>query len=224
VSSALRVGVLTDGGDSSSSADVRRALARELHDRVAQTLTAMLIDLENFKMDQLGNQSVLREIAALQESTRDALKNLRGVLYDLRGQSDIDENFTKAVCALVGRFRDKTRLTVTLSVAPSWPSELPPQAALNLYRIIEEALTNVRLHSAATLVEVALGLAFDNQLAVEVKDDGRGADTEAGRSVPGLGLIGMRERASILGGRVEVERVLGRGTTVRAILPRKQLL
>ena len=127
MSSALRTGELTDGGDTSSSDDIRRALARELHDRVAQTLTTMLLNLENFRTDQVGNPRVLREITDLQESTRDALSNLRHVLYDLRGPTGI-----------------------------------------------EEALTNVRLHSAASLVEV--------------------------------------------------ESVLGRGTTVRAILPRKQLL
>lgn len=224
MSSALRAGELTDGGDTSSSDDIRRALARELHDRVAQTLATMLLNLENFKKDQVGNPSVLREIGELQDSTRDAIRNLRHVLYDLRGPTGIEEGFTQAVRALVGRYRDKTKFRVMLSVSPSWPSELPPQAALNLYRIIEEALTNVRLHSAASQVEVALGSAFDNQLAVEVKDDGRGAEAETGRSMPGLGLIGMRERASILGGRVEVESVLGRGTTVRTILPRKQLL
>ncbi len=125
--SALRAGEMTDGGDTSSSDDIRRALARELHDRVTKTLTTMLLNLENFKTDQVGNPRVLGEITDLQESTRDALGNLRHVLYDLRGPTGI-----------------------------------------------EEALTNVRLHGAASLVEV--------------------------------------------------ESVLGRGPTVRAILPRKQLL
>ena len=119
MSSALRAGELTDGGDTSSSDDIRRALAC---DRVAQTLTTMLRNLENFKTDQVGKPRVLREITDLQESTRDALSNLRHVLYDLRGPT------------------------------------------------------------------------------------------------------GMREPASILGGRVEVESALGRGTTARGIHPRKQLL
>ena len=224
MSRPLRVGELTYDSDTTSTDDLRRLLARELHDRVAQTLTTMLINLENFKMEQLGNQSVLREIAELQESTREALVNLRHVLYDLRGQTGIEESFTEAVRALLARFQDKTQLKVVLSVSPSWPSELRSHAALNLFRIIEEALTNVRLHSGARLVEVALGPAFDGQFAVEVKDDGRGAETEAGRREPGLGLLGMRERASILGGRLEVESVLGQSTTVRAIVPKEQLL
>jgi signal transduction histidine kinase len=224
VSSPLRVGELTHSGDTTSSDDLGRELARELHDRVAQTLTTMLINLENFKMEQLGNQRVLREIAELQESPREVLMNLRDVLYDLRGQTGSEEGFTEAVRALLARFQDKTQLKVVLSVSLSWPLRLRSQAALNLHRIIKEALTNVRLHSGARLVEAAPGPPFDGQLAVEVKDDGRGAETEAGRREPGLSLLGMRERALILGGRLEVESVLGQSTTVRVIVPKEHLL
>lgn len=226
MASPLRISELTRGGDTKSSGDIRRALARELHDRVAQTLTTMLIDLENFKMEQLergDQQGALRQIAELQESTREALKNLRGVLYDLRGRTGIEEDFTKAVRGLVGRFQDKTRLNVMFSVSQSWPSELRSEVAIDLFRIIEEALTNVRRHSGAHVVEVALGTAFDGQLVVEVKDDGRGVETEAGPREPGLGLVGMHERALMLGGRLEVESVIGRGSTVRAIVPLEQL-
>jgi len=65
--------------------DIRRELARELHDRVAQTLTTMLIELENYKTEHDGNHAVLRQLDGLQESTRDVLNNLRHILYDLRG-------------------------------------------------------------------------------------------------------------------------------------------
>ncbi len=94
MSSALRADELTDGGDTSSSDDIRRALARELHDRVAQTLITMLLNLENFKTHQVGKPRLLREITELQESTRDALSNLRHVLYDLRGPTGIEEALT----------------------------------------------------------------------------------------------------------------------------------
>ncbi len=224
MSRPLRVGELTYDSDTTSTDDLRRLLARELHDRVAQTLTTMLINLENFRIEQLGNQSVLGEIAELQESTREVLMNLRHVLYDLRGQTGIEEGFTEAVRALLARFQDKTQLKVTLSVSPSWPSKLRSQAAINLIGIIEEALTNVRLHSGARLVEVVLGTVCGDQFEVEVKDDGRGAETEAGPREPGMGLLGMRERALILGGDFEVVSVMGQGTTVRAILPKKQLI
>ncbi|MDQ2942262.1 MAG: histidine kinase [Candidatus Dormibacteraeota bacterium] len=211
--------------DSTTSSDeIRRMLARELHDQVAQTLTTMLIELENFKVEQTGRQSVLRQLGELQVSTRDVLTNLRRVLYDLRGETGIEEGFADAVRALLARFEERTHVSVRLFVSPGWPLRLRSQAALNLYRIIEEALTNVRLHSGAGVVEVALGPGLGSQFAVEVKDDGRGAESGAGDRAPGMGVLGMQERAVILGGRLEVESAAGGGTTVRAILPKERLI
>jgi signal transduction histidine kinase len=207
VSSPLIVGDLALGNGTTSSDEIRLMLARELHDRVAQTLTTMLIELENFKVEQTGRQSALRQLDELQESTRDVLTNLRRVLYDLRDETGIEEGFVDAVRGLLARFQERTHVNVRFSVAPSWPSRLRSQAALNIMRIIEEALTNVRLHSGAGLVEVALG-----------------AESGAGSRAPGMGVLGMQERALLLGGRIEVETVAGGGTTVRAILPKEQLI
>jgi len=215
---------LTYGDDSATSDEIRRLLARELHDRVAQTLTTMLIELENFKVEQKGRQSVLRQVDALQESARGVLSNLRHVLYDLRGQTGREEGFAESVRALLVRFQERTQVDAVLSVSPSWPTDLRSPAALNILRIIEEALANVRTHSGAKSVEVALRPAGAGHLAVEVKDDGRGTDTDGGRRELGLGFLGMRERALILGGRLEVDSVLGSGTTVRALIPLDQLI
>jgi signal transduction histidine kinase len=199
-------------------------LARELHDRVAQTLTTMLIELENFKVEQSGRQSVLRQLGELQDSTRDVLDNLRHVLYDLRGETGIEEGFADAVRLLLARFEERTHVSVLLSISPGWPSRLRSQAALNIYRIIEEALSNVRMHSGAALVEVVLGPATGSQYAISVIDNGRGSDGGSRDRKPGLGTLGMQERAVILGGRLEVESVAGGGTTVRAIIPKEQLI
>ena len=209
---------------SSSPDEIRKMLARELHDRVAQTLTTMLIELENFKVEQSGRQSVLRQLGELQDSTRDVLDNLRHVLYDLRGETGIEEGFADAVRLLLARFQERTHVNVLLSVSPGWPSQLRSPAALNIYRIIEEALSNVRMHSGARLVQVVLGPAVESQYAVSVIDDGRGADGASADRKPGLGTLGMQERAVILGGRLEVESVAGGGTTVRAIIPKEQLI
>ncbi|HSS95084.1 MAG TPA: sensor histidine kinase [Candidatus Dormibacteraeota bacterium] len=219
------VGGLAQSGTAADADEIRRMLARELHDQVAQTLTTMLIELENFKVEQMGRKSVLRQLDGLQDSTRDVLTSLRRVLYDLRGESGIEEGFAEAVRALLANFEQRTHVKAHLSVSPWWPSPLRSQAALNIYRIIEEALTNVRQHSGAGLVEVALGAgAGSSYVAVEVKDDGRGSESGAGGRAPGMGVLGMQERAVILGGRLEVVTTAGGGTTVRAILPKEQLI
>lgn len=224
MASPLRAGALAFAADVDHSEEIRRALARELHDRVAQTLTTMLIELENFKVEQTGRRSVLQHLDELQDSTRDVLSNLRHVLFELRGETGIEEGFADSIRLLLARFEERTQVSATLSVSSSWPARLGTQAAVNMYRIVEEALRNVRMHSGARLVEVGLGPWYDKHLAVEIRDDGRGIDGEAGQGPTGLGVLGMRERALLLGGRLEVERRDSGGTTVRAILPVSQLL
>jgi len=121
------------GGAKRSGDDrVKRELARELHDQVVQDLTAMLIDLENFKADQVGREGVLRQVGTIQESTREVLNNLRELLYDLRGGPGVEESFVDAVRSLVGRFQDKTQIDAKVAVLPGWPLRVTAPAALNL--------------------------------------------------------------------------------------------
>jgi len=199
--------------------ELKRLLARELHDRVAQTLTSMLVDLENFKAEQAGRQSVIRQMDGLQDSTRLVLNNLRQLLYELRGEEPVGDTFEDAIRALINRFHAQTRISIELRVLPGWPKRMRSACALNLYRIVEEALTNVRMHSGAQQVTVALQPYSDTQLEVVIRDDGRGVDTDERRPL-GMGTVGMKERAVFLGGQLRLESDLGNGTTVRAVFPR----
>ena len=154
--------------------DLRRLLARELHDRVAQTLTTMLIELEHYKAEQHGRQSVLRQMEALQTSTREVLGSLREVLYELRSDpTEIGQGFEESVRTLVDRFSARTSIKTKLIVSEGWPGRVKSPAAVNLYRIIEEGLTNVRQHSGATEANVVLTDTMDRLLAV-ITDNGRG--------------------------------------------------
>ncbi len=199
--------------------DVRREVARELHDRVAQTLTAMLVDVENFKSQQVGWDDVLKELEEVQSSTRQVLSNLRHLLHDLRGDEHAGKSFVEAVQALLTKFAEKSRIAAELEVGAGWPSALTPPASLNLYRIVEEALSNVRMHSGATSVRVVLDGRAEDHVALSVHDDGRGVDTDADRP-SGLGMIGMKERALLLGGQIVIESAVGVGTTVKGLFPK----
>lgn len=199
--------------------DIKQLLARELHDRVAQTLTSMLVELENFKASQVGRKSVLLEVDGLQDSTRGVLNELRALFYELRGEEGIGDSFVDKVRVLIARFHEKTSIEAHLSVQRGWPASLRPQTALNAYRIIEEALANVRMHSGANAVRVALKRYSFSHLAVQVRDDGRGVDTDASRPL-GLGMVGMRERVVILGGELRIDSNGGHGTSVLAIFPK----
>lgn len=202
--------------------EVRRFVARELHDRVAQTLTGMLVEVENFKSEQVGWQEVVQQLDLIQTSTRQVLASIRQLLHDLRGEAGLEGRFVDVVKASAAQFEHRTGIATRVDVTDGWPQSLSSAAALNLFRIIEESLANVRMHSGARNVSVALESHSENEVALSVSDDGRGVDLDPLRP-SGLGTIGMRERAMFLGGRLWIESENGRGTVVRAVFPRALL-
>src|SRR5215472_12855471 len=104
--------------------EVRRLVARELHDRVAQTLTGMLVDVENFKSQQVGWTDVVRELDVIQTSTRTVLTNIRQLLHDLRGEEQVGEGFVDALEALIARFQLRSMVDTGLQVSSGWPEVL----------------------------------------------------------------------------------------------------
>ena len=212
------------GSRISTEAEVKRLLARELHDRVAQTLTGMLIELENFKAEQAGRESVLREVSELQVSTREVLNNLRDLLYDLRGEASAELDFGESIQRLTRRWEERSGITVLLKVAPSWPDILRAPAAQNLYRLVEEALRNVMRHSGAQVVQLTLDLDSEGMARVSIVDDGDGIDSEDDSRPHGLGLLGMRERVLLLGGQLRVQSLPGAGAVVEATIPISNLM
>lgn len=202
---------------------VRRVIARELHDRVAQTLTGMLVDVENFKSEQVGWQEVVHQLDFIQSSTREVLASIRQLLHDLRGDQGLSGAFVDVLRTSVGRFQDQTGIATKLAVRDAWQQGLNGAASLNVFRIIEEALANVRMHSGARNVEILLEEHSESELGLLIVDDGRGVDTDPSRPT-GLGTIGMRERAMFLGGRLQIQSELGQGTAIRAVFPKALML
>jgi signal transduction histidine kinase len=204
-----------------AESEVKRRLARELHDSVAQILTTMVVDMENFKHDHAERESVVKKVGDLQDSTREVLANLRQLLYELREEPAHDHSFVHKVRSLLSSFEMSTGIRSKLSVSQRWPQRLTAATAYNLYRIVEEALNNVRLHSGAGSVDVKLG-SSGNSVVLSVQDDGRGLRRAGDSRRPGLGMVGMEERAILLGGRLDVnsDEQAG-GTIVIATVPVK---
>jgi two-component system sensor histidine kinase UhpB len=203
-----------------TESEVKRKLARELHDSVAQILTLMVVDMENFKLDQAGQHQVVSRMDSLQESTREVLQNLRELLYDLREEPSTDSGFVQRVRILLSKFETTTGIRSKLRVSSEWPAKLSAPTTYNLYRIVEEALNNVRYHSGAARVDVRLDSVGDGIVALTVQDDGRGLVSNGDGHRPGMGMMGMRERAVLLGGELDVISDGKGGTTVRAVVPR----
>ena len=201
---------------------LRRLVARELHDRVAQTLTGMLVEVENFKSEQVDWKDVVHQLDLIQTSTREVLASIRELLHDLRGEHALGGGFVDAVRTFGTSFTAKTGITVQIEVREGWPQTLNGAASLNLFRIVEEALANVRMHSGAHAVEVELGEHSESEVSLMIRDDGRGVDTDPARPA-GLGTIGMRERAVFLGGKLRIDSEMGRGTVIQAVFPKRLL-
>lgn len=200
-------------------------LARELHDGVAQTLATMLLDLESFRRDQYGRDGALAQIDLLEQSTRSALADLRALLVELRGRQRQEQDLVLLLRrGLLERQQRKRGIAFHLQVAPEWPGQIDAAVSTHLYRIACEAVDNAIQHGAPKNIEVALTI--DQERAVlTICDDGsgvKGRRQSAGR--PGFGLVGMRERAEILGGSVSVQPgSQDCGTRVQVIVPVERL-
>lgn len=183
-------------------ADERTRLAREIHDTIAQSLTAIALDIESGRLE-----TALR-------TTRATLEEARRSVMNLRAEPLAGKPLAQALALLVREFTSQSGIRVTLDTSRA--CELPLAAEAELYRIAEQALANIRQHARAKTVRLTLrctrGVA-----ALTVEDDGIGFDS---RRVPDdrHGLRGMRERARLAGGTLKVTS--RKGTTVEAKVPR----
>jgi PAS domain S-box-containing protein len=199
----------------------RQHIARELHDQIGQSLTAVEINLQTvLQTHQAGEtrqrlQDCLSLVDALVQQTQNLSLNLRPALLD-------DLGLEPALRWLLEQQVARAGLAPTLRAEPL-PSRLAPEIEIACFRVAQEALTNVVRHAKARHVTVELRVAGD-QLELTVEDDGCGFDVVARRRTPDgtpvdLGLAGMRERATLAGGSFEIASSAGRGTTVRGWLP-----
>jgi two-component system sensor histidine kinase UhpB len=196
----------------------RRRIARELHDETAQTLTSLLVRLRI--LERANDLAQVRaSTAELRELAHKALEEVRNMARELRPSTLDDLGLVAAAQSYTEHTAELLGFTVTFDSA-RFPQRLDPQVELVLYRVIQEALTNVARHANARHVSVTLTQEGGCAVAI-IQDDGVGFDLEAvmASKERGLGLIGMRERMSLVGGRLAISSRPGAGTTVRAEVP-----
>jgi two-component system sensor histidine kinase UhpB len=177
----------------------RVRIARELHDEVGQALTAVLWMVEG----------------DAREAVRAALEDVRGIARRLRPEALDDLGLTAALAALTVSVRGSSGLRVERALDGDAAAGLSADEELVVYRVAQEALTNVVRHAGARLAEVVLAR-DGGEVVLEVRDDGRGL----GEAREGAGLRGMRERALLVGARLELGPGEDRGTVVRLVIGR----
>jgi two-component system sensor histidine kinase UhpB len=186
----------------------RRRIARELHDEVGQALTAVVLQLDHVARG--ADASMRDEVLQARESVRSSLEDVRVIARRLRPEALDDLGLPSALAALTNDVTRRTRLPVERRIASGVPS-LAPDEELVIYRVAQEALTNVVRHAAAGQAKLALGVR-DGRVELEVRDDGVGFDSRS--AADGTGMLGMRERAVLIGADLEVTSAPGRGATV----------
>jgi len=196
----------------------RRRWARELHDETLQALGGLRVMLAS----ALRREDPVIAVEAMRQGISDVdreIENLRAIITDLRPSLLDDLGLVPAIEALVERPRaGGVEITCEFSLPDSGRagSGLAPELETTVYRLVQEALTNVVKHAGATEVSISIAIGGDG-LVVEVRDDGIGFDTDEPAS--GFGLAGMRERIFLAGGSLELVSAPGEGTLMRARLP-----
>jgi signal transduction histidine kinase len=190
----------------------RVRIARDLHDRLGQWLTYISFELERIIG---GGADRVDELDRLQGDVQSAIDELRETLRQLRAGVSEDRPLAVLGRDTVQRFAERSQLRATFTAGD--PDErLPVPVENELLRILQEALNNVERHAKATSVEVTWSVTGGN-FELVVRDDGRGFDTARGVRDSAYGLVGMRERADVIGARLEIDSRPGAGTTVRVV-------
>jgi PAS domain S-box-containing protein len=192
-------------------------VARELHDELAQSLTALKMDAiwarDHLRGDTEGARAKLEEMLAMLDASVAAT---RRIAADLRPLVLDDLGLVPAIEWLVQNFAQRTGVACELDVDDELELEEPYATAV--FRIVQESLANVAKHAQARQVKVAVAR-VPGEIRLSVADDGVGFDPSAARKPNSLGLAGLRERAQLVRGAFSVRSQPGRGTTVEALIP-----
>ena len=199
-------------------AEERVRIARELHDIVAHAISVVVVQAQAGQRVLQGEQASAREaLGSIETTGRQALVEMRRLLGIVRredGELPLAPRPSLAQLAVLAESVREAGLPVELRVEGD-PKPLPPGVDLSAYRIVQEALTNALKHAGPASAQVVVRYR-QSEVELEIADDGRG---RADGSEGGHGLVGIRERAALVGGNVECETNGGGGYTVRARLP-----
>lgn len=203
----------------------RKSIARSLHDDTGQALTMLIISLDKLESRlPAQDEDLVKDIQASRKLASNALAELRRIVFGLRPAILDDLGLLSAI-----RWYARSNLEsagVHFEVeAPDPLPDLPPQVAITLFRISQEAVNNILRHAAARSVIIHMSVQ-PGSICLQITDDGRGFDLQAAsdNALPShhLGLLGLRERAELLGGEIHLDSTPGQGTCLEVCLPLDQ--
>ena len=199
-----------------SADEERTRIARDLHDRVGQSLAYLAFELE--RLEKLADDDALKgHLGQLRQDLRTVVGEVRETLYDLRTDVSETEDLPATIDAYVSRVRQRSRITVLTTYDA--PHRLPLPQEREMWRIAQEAITNAERHGEPSLIRITWHC--DARTAgLVIADNGRGFERGRAGRMDSYGMLGMRERAASIGARFDVESAPGEGTTVTCTLRR----
>jgi two-component system sensor histidine kinase DegS len=194
----------------------RKRIAREIHDGPAQAMANVLLKSE--LCERLITKDVEQakvELKNLKDIVQQSLKEVRKIIYDLRPSALDDLGLIPALSRYIKNFSEETGIAVDFTVLSDY-KRLSPEIEITCFRVIQEALTNIKKHSRAknASVKFEFGMRF---ISIIIKDDGIGFDKE--NIGQGYGLMGMKERVEILNGKFEISSFKNKGTQIYISIP-----
>lgn len=198
--------------------EVLRSVSRELHDEFGQILTAVSTMLSRAERKGLAPDSPFRsELTEVREITHNTLEKMRSLSQMLHPAVLDDYGLAKGIEWYADVFQKQTGIE-TDAVVQGTPVRVDGQLAINCFRIMQEALNNAAKHSGTKRAEVKVSFTPE-RLTLRIRDFGSGLPSVKKGAEPGLGLIAMRERASLVGGQLRIDSVPNSGTTVSLVVP-----
>ena len=197
----------------------RRRIARDLHDQLGQQLTALRLTLEMLKAQSVGHADLRVQVETLQELARQLDQDVAFRVWELRPTALQEEGLHSALTNYVRNWSKHFGIKAQLRASRATEDRLPSLVETTLYRLAQEALNNVAKHARASQVDIVLERTADHWSLI-IEDDGIGFDPSSGDAEQrGFGLVGMRERAALVGANLQIESAPGRGTTVILRMP-----
>lgn len=198
--------------------DERTRISREIHDELGQQLTILKMELSWLKKQLSGNQKSLKErTRSMAKRVDAAIKTVRKISTEMRPVVLDDLGLTAAMEWQVEEFKSRTGIRCRFTARPE-EITLDPDRSTTVFRIFQETLTNIVRHAGADEIEVRMEKRQDH-LLLQVRDNGRGITEGQIANSKSLGLLGIRERAFLWGGKVDIQGEIGKGTTLSVQIP-----
>jgi signal transduction histidine kinase len=197
----------------------RKYIARELHDETSQALTSLKMGLHAIEQSANVQSTIVQQVAELKTLADGILESLHRLAMNLRPASLDHLGLVEALTSLVQSTGERSGITARYkSLGVDQRNRLTEDMESSIYRIVQESLTNIVRHARATYADVILEWQ-DDKIIVIVEDDGVGLDLSAARTRGHLGLVGMQERAEMLGGKLLIDSIPNGGTTLVVEIP-----